>query len=390
MNVHIFANCITSAKSMSGGDRSFIELSKRWKNSGVDIHVYVPKVGYELCKSNGLNAQYVIIPSPDVRKIGVVLTYIIRIINGCLTASKSKLENRSLCYSSSDFLPDVIPALLMKRNNKGSKWIVCIHLLAPSPFQNFLRWSMKETLFSMFRSVLYRFSQKIAIYLMKSADLILVVNTEMKKYLQMHGIPSKRIKIIDNGVNLKYILRIKSGEKRYDAVFVGRFHRQKGLLDLLKIWGEVHKKHEYVKLAIIGGGTRDWEDKLKNEITKRKLGCNIELLGFLSEAKKFKIIKSSKMLLFPSYYESWGIVACEAMACGVPVVAYDLPIYREIFPRGILTMPVGDTEKFADSVISLLNDEARRKRLGEDALKMVSRYDWDIVAERLLDHLKTL
>jgi len=390
MNVHIFANCITSAKTMSGGDRSFIELSKRWKNSGINVYVYVPKVGYELCKSNGLNTHYVLIPSPDVRKIGVVLTYIIRTINGYLIVSKSRPKLPFLCYSSSDFLPDVIPAFLMRRNNKGSKWIACIHLLAPNPLQNSLRGSMKEIAFSMFRNVLYLLSQKIAIYLMKSADLILVVNSEMKKYLQMRGILSRRIKIMDNGINLTYISQIKSGGKKYDAVFVGRFHRQKGLFDLLEIWEEVRNKHEYAKLAIIGSGTRDWENRLKNEITKRKLGHNIELLGFLNEAEKFKVIKSSKMFLFPSHYESWGIVACEAMACGVPVVVYDLPIYREIFPRGMSTAPVGDTEKFADLIISLLNDEARRKKLGEDALKTVSRYDWDTIAERLLDCLKTL
>jgi glycosyltransferase involved in cell wall biosynthesis len=143
-----------------------------------------------------------------------------------------------------------------------------------------------------------------------------------------------------------------------------------------------------VKLAIIGSGTKNCVKKLRTEISKKKLWGNIELLGFLSEPEKFRIMKSSKMLLFPSNYESWGIVACEAMACGIPVVAYNLPVYEEIFPQGMLMAPVGDSEKFAELVMSLLNDGTKCKKLGDAALETVARYDWDKIAEMVSEILE--
>ena len=63
--------------------------------------------------------------------------------------------------------------------------------------------------------------------------------------------------------------------------------------------------------------------------------------------EKIKILKQSRLFVLPSFYESWGMVAAEAMAAGLPVVAYSLPVYQDLFSKGINQVKIGDKMVFA-------------------------------------------
>jgi len=71
---------------------------------------------------------------------------------------------------------------------------------------------------------------------------------------------------------------------------------------------------------------------------------------------EFQVLKSSKIFILPSYNESWALVVCEAMACGLPVVAYDLPVFEEVYKKGMILIPIGDIDKFAGAILKLLYD----------------------------------
>jgi glycosyltransferase involved in cell wall biosynthesis len=115
------------------------------------------------------------------------------------------------------------------------------------------------------------------------------------------------------------------------------------------------------------------------------------VLGFLDGIAKFEVMKSSKLLLFPSHRESWGLVVCEAMACGTPVVAYDLAVYREPFAGAIRTVAHGDVESFSKAVVELLRkDDDEYQRLREKGLAIASNFDWHVVSGRVLRRLKLL
>jgi glycosyltransferase involved in cell wall biosynthesis len=70
------------------------------------------------------------------------------------------------------------------------------------------------------------------------------------------------------------------------------------------------------------------------------------------------------------------------MACGLPVVAYDLPVYHEIFKHGLVTVPLKDFKHFSEEVISLLENDERRQLLGDEGRNQATLYDWNNVAAR--------
>jgi glycosyltransferase involved in cell wall biosynthesis len=137
------------------------------------------------------------------------------------------------------------------------------------------------------------------------------------------------------------------------------------------------------KLAIIYIGPKDLEFAMIRRIKEENLDSNIFMLA-LSGNDALSVVKCSKVFVFPSHEEGWGIAIAEAMACGLPVVAYDLPVYLEVFPEGMLMVPINNIRRFSEEVLSLLANEEKRHVLGKKGRALVSIYDWNQVAAKEL------
>jgi len=393
MEIHVVANAATGP-SLSGGDRIFIECVRRWKQEH-EVRVYVWEEGFEMCKRNHLDdVKYTIWRAKHFRRMGMGVLYLMRIVKGivgALLARTGTKSNKVIIYSASDFFPDTLPAFFMKWKNRSAKWVACLFQVVPAPWKGYTKVFREGTIRPSPKLMIMYFLQFLTMMLMKwRADQILVLNDLDKARLIGRGIESDKIFITSGGVDTVFFANIMKDENIYDACFLGRFHPQKGINDLIEIWRQVCDNEAHARLAIIGDGDRDWSDRLRKEIRNVGLEKNVDLVGLVDQYTQFKVLKSSKLFLFPSTYEAWGIVACEAMACGVPVVAYNLPIFESIFPQGMVTVPIGDTKEFAEAVIHLLKSEGIRRELGEEALKMAHMYDWDTTARKLSDYFERL
>jgi phosphatidyl-myo-inositol alpha-mannosyltransferase len=173
------------------------------------------------------------------------------------------------------------------------------------------------------------------------------------------------------------------GNRENRIAFVGRHETRKGLQVLLRAWSDVHRATG-ARLRLIGA------DPLAVGLLQRRLRVpsdGIDVLGFLSQDELTAELLTAKALAAPSLGgESFGMVLTRAFACALPVVASDIPGYREVTTRETsLTVPPGDPAALVQALVALLEDEPRRQALGASARELArERYGWDRIARRLL------
>lgn len=285
-----------------------------------------------------------------------------------------------IVYSASVFLPDVIPSFLLSRRIKGSKWIVGFYLFAPSLSKGFSGTQKIPKL----RDLAFYLNQ-LPVYWMtrKYADMVFVTNELDRKKFIDERLTSEKVIAVRGGVDVKTPALIpEPKEKKFDAAFVGRFHPQKGVLELIDIWKYVWAVKKGAKLAMIGNGPL--EEAVKKKIKKYGLESNIILFGFKDGVEKIKIFKNSRVVVHPAVYDSGGMAPCEAMACGLPGVSFDLPALKTYYPKGMRKTHCYDLKEFAENILKLLNDKKLYRKTAIDALNWARGWDWDKRAEKLL------
>lgn len=225
----------------------------------------------------------------------------------------------------------------------------------------------------------YRFC---SILLYNKADVIITVSKDLKNKLMEFGVKTK-IEVVYNGVDYEYIQSIPNQEKKYEGIFIGRHEPEKGIFDLIEVWKYVVKSHPKAKLILIGLCEPSVKKKIKQKLMKYNLNENIILYGVVSEGKKIKYLKQSKIIVFLSKIEGWGLVPIEGLACGLPVVAYDLSVYKENIKNcdAAFLVPIGDYKSAADKVIEFFNkNEKEISELSEKAKKFASIFNWNKTA----------
>lgn len=339
----------------------FIEVVKRI--SGYEKNIVTSLLGKELCESAGLKGNYHITTYEKEFK-NVIITYLMRIIKALLM--RFDINKNDIILSSSDFLPDVLPAFLLKLKNKDALWVQHIFHLIPQS------------------RILSYFNQKISFFLIKhNADLIFVDNSILKKDLIRLGFQQDLIFVNYAGIDQDSLRKIKvKDECRYDGIFMAQLRPTKGIFDLVKIWKRVCNTIPKAKLGVIGKGNKEIIGRFLDDCKKESLDKNIDFLGYLPDDEAFSTIKGSRVFIFPSHEEGFGIAPLEAQLLGLPIVAWNLPVFGEIFPNGMVKVEKGYIKKFADAVVKLLVSNITYKKISAQAVLNAKRFNWDEAAKK--------
>ncbi len=186
--------------------------------------------------------------------------------------------------------------------------------------------------------------------------------------------------VIPNGVLVPEAAPV--GDREHRIVFAGRQEPRKGLHVLLAAWPEIHRRTG-LRLTVAGADPLAVRLLLARH---RVSDDGIDVVGFLSQEELTSALLRSKALVAPSLgQESFGMVLTRAFACSLPVVASDIPGYREVLDASAsVAVPPGHERALVAAVCDLVADEPRRARLGEAAREIaVERYSWSGIARRL-------
>ncbi len=214
-----------------------------------------------------------------------------------------------------------------------------------------------------------------------------------------------KVVIIPPGVDVRHFYPIPVDEARQfigltpDArmiLFVGRIEPLKGLDTLIKAVACLRVKDlaEPVHLAVIGGDPEAAPEEMSVEMARIQKMCDdltvgkmVAFLGKRSQDTLPYYYSAAEVVVMPSHYESFGMVALEAMACGTPVIASQVGGLAFLVQDGVTGyhVPDEDDEALCGKLTALLGDASLRRTLGQNAAEYAQKYSWEKIAPRIVD-----
>jgi glycogen(starch) synthase len=232
---------------------------------------------------------------------------------------------------------------------------------------------------------------------MYEADRVIVCSQSMKDEICGHfNLPQDKVDVIPNAIDAtKYQTSVDRGavRQRYGVGYgeklilcVGRLVPQKGVEYFIRAIPSIARRYPEAKFIIVGEG---WSrDILEAEARASGQNRKIQFTGFASDQEVIDLMTSADVLVVPSIYEPFGIVALEGMATGVPVVASKVGGLAEVIDHdqtGIFVYPK-NPESIAWGIDRVLSDPDHARWLTENAKeKLHKAYSWEAVAMKTVN-----
>ncbi|HEY8173110.1 MAG TPA: glycosyltransferase [Dehalococcoidia bacterium] len=241
----------------------------------------------------------------------------------------------------------------------------------------------------------------------RDADAIVVASQHEKHLLQaLYGADAAKIDVVPCGVDLDLFapmdkeharrkLGLRDGERI--ILFVGRIEPLKGIDILISAAAQLHEDENF-KVLIVGGDARAEAEVAQLQALAERLDIDhhVSFVGAVAHEELPMYYNAADVCVVPSYYESFGLVAVESMACGTPVVASRVGGLTSTISDGETgyLIPWRCPEPFAERLELLLDNDELRASFGRAGREAVERFRWANVAdavaalyERLLDHV---
>ena len=242
--------------------------------------------------------------------------------------------------------------------------------------------------------------------IMSIADCLIAPSPwEMEQMILHHHAQSSKVQVIPCGVDLtlfKPIPALKAKKflglsEREFILFVGRIDAIKGIDVLIKAVNHLSRKplkgKQGLGLIIIGGeldedpqAESQEMQKLRKMVSQMKLQEKVAFWGAQRQDLLPYFYSAAKALVLPSRYESFGMVALEAMACGTPVIASKVGGLQYTVENGKtgFLIPEGDWQSMADRIQEVIENPSLAKRLIQAGLSKVKQFSWPTVTKKII------
>ncbi|MDM7916652.1 MAG: glycosyltransferase family 4 protein [Candidatus Eisenbacteria bacterium] len=211
-----------------------------------------------------------------------------------------------------------------------------------------------------------------------------VLSNTTRDDLIRRGIRADQIHVIRSGIDHSFYQppnRDGSGPPPPVLLYLGRLKKYKGIDLPIQAMPAILERVPEARYWIAGDG--DFRAELQERIREAGLEGKVELLGHKSGAEKLAMLAQTRVLVYTSPKEGWGLSVIEANAMGIPAVASDSPGLCESVRDGETgyLVPHGDVRALAGRLIELLSDDALWSRMGRAGIEWASRFHWDAMAD---------
>ncbi|MBN2459184.1 glycosyltransferase family 4 protein [Candidatus Woesearchaeota archaeon] len=219
-------------------------------------------------------------------------------------------------------------------------------------------------------------------------EIITLYGRSLIPYAVKAGMPKEKLQVIPTGIKSKQVSD-RERQKSRDAVredleglgikpstkivlFIGLIIPRKGIAKIIRMAGMLRKKDVVFLLAGDGSKKKEYEEQVR----QLKLDKKVIFLGWRTDTPR--LYQASDMLVLPAEGEGLPGVVMEAMSFGVPCIASNIPCIPDLINDGKsgYLCDKDDAEEFASRIRELLDDEAKRKKMGKEALRKIKGFGW--------------
>jgi glycosyltransferase involved in cell wall biosynthesis len=199
---------------------------------------------------------------------------------------------------------------------------------------------------------------------------------------------TNRIAIVGTGIDKNIFLKDSNKElidtkRDIDFLCIGRIEKFHGLEE---IWMAIKTLRPDSNLVMVGRISPNEAAELRN--------AGIDHRGFVSEEEKISLYSKSKVFIFPSSREGFGIAVAEALFAGVATVAWKLPVFEELYLKkgnvNIKLIEYGDTKLFAEECVKMLNKYGTVKKTTEGKKAIFQFPNWQTVAKNVMATIESV
>ena len=206
---------------------------------------------------------------------------------------------------------------------------------------------------------------------------------------RLYGVPKKKISVIYNAPeeDSKPPLFSVDRERKPQVVFLGRLTFQKGPDHFLKAAALVCEANREAQFVLCGAG--DLLDQLRVQAHRLGIEDRVHFAGFMNPSEVDEVLLHSRVLVMPSVSEPFGLVALEAIRCGIPVILSKQSGVKEVLNRALL-VDFWDHEKLADQILAALRLKGLSQQLVEEGMLQLSQLSWENSAQRCIEEYRRL
>ncbi|MEJ8817522.1 glycosyltransferase family 4 protein [Lacibacter sp. H407] len=238
-----------------------------------------------------------------------------------------------------------------------------------------------------------RFYKKYTGRFLEKAKLVVTVSAFSKNDIISHyPIKPDKIHIAGNAPNVVFQpLEFEEKERikeRYSAgceyfIYTGSVHPRKNLINLLKAFSQF-KKWQRSNMKLVIAGRLAWKtDEFTKLLSTFKFRNDVILTGYLEKKELAALVASAYAMVYPSFFEGFGVPPLEALQCHVPAIVSNNSAMPEVGGDAYLYIDPERVDDMAEKMLLIYKDEALRSRLIENGKKRLPQFSWDAAAEKM-------